>query len=176
MSKITTGKARFSFVNIFKPRSFEGGPEKFSLVLLIPKADAAGVAKIKAAIEEAKADGKTRLWNNKIPAKLWDPLRDGDAEKDSPEFKGHYFLNAKSNNQPGIVDRNKQEILDSTEVYSGCYGRAVLSFFPYASNGSFGVGVGLEHVQKLADGDSLGGKSRVEDEFGDPYEDEDSVF
>ena len=47
MGKITTGKVRLSYTNLFKPRAFaEGGEEKYSVVLLIPKTDKAQVQKI----------------------------------------------------------------------------------------------------------------------------------
>ena len=51
-TKVITGKVRFSYVNIFKSRSFQTGQdEKFSICLLIPKKDKETIRKIKAAIE-----------------------------------------------------------------------------------------------------------------------------
>jgi len=70
------------------------------------------------------------------------------------------------------VDKNVQPILDSTEVYSGCYGRASITFYPFNTNGNRGIACGLQNLQKLADGESLGGRSRAEDDF-EAYDDDD---
>jgi len=178
VTKVITGKVRFSYVNVFKSRSFQPGQEeKFSICLLIPKSDKATLTKIKAAIEAAKKQGIADKWGGKLPAGLKLPLRDGDAERaeEAEEYVGMYFLNANSNQKPGIIDNFRNEILDPTEVYSGCYGRASINFFPYNSNGSKGVAVGLNNVQKLTDGDPLGGaRQSAEDDFADDYEGDDT--
>lgn len=177
VTKVITGKVRFSYVNIFKSRSFQPGQEeKFSICLLIPKSDKETLTKIKAAIEAAKKQGIADKWGGKLPAGLKMPLRDGDAERaeEAEEYEGMYFLNANSNQKPGIIDAFKNEILDPTEVYSGCYGRASINFFPYNSNGSKGIAVGLNNIQKLSDGEPLGGARRsAEDDFGNDYTDAD---
>lgn len=59
-TQITTGRVRFSYVNVFQPRAIEGGEEKFSVTLIIPKSDTKTVSKIKAAIEAAKANYTTK--------------------------------------------------------------------------------------------------------------------
>ena len=89
-----------------------------------------------------------------------------------------FFLNANSTQKPGIVDRDLNEILDPDEVYSGCWGRASINFFPYNSNGNKGVGVGLNNIQKLKDGERLGGaRASAEDDFGgDDFEDDEEDF
>lgn len=165
-TKVITGKVRLSYAHIFKPVALsEGQDEKYSACLLIPKNDKATLGKIKKAVDAAKEQGKS-LWGGKIPAGLKTPLRDGDEERsDQPEFQGHYFLNANSKMAPGVVDQNVQPVLDSTEVYSGCYIRASINFFPYSHAGNRGIGCGLNNIQKIADGDFLGGRSRAEDDF-----------
>ena len=55
--------------------------------------------------------------------------------------------------------------MDATEVYSGCYGRLTLNFYAYNANGNKGVAAGLGNVQKLEDGEPLGGFTRAEDDF-----------
>lgn len=170
-TKVVTGKVRFSYVNIFKARSFQQGQEeKYSICLLIDKKDKATLNKIKTAIEAAKEQGKADKWGGKIPANLKMPLRDGDAERaeEAPEYEGMFFLNANSNQKPGIVDADLNEILDPTEVYSGCYGRASINFFPFNSNGNKGIAVGLNNIQKLEDGEPLGGvRASAEEDFAD---------
>jgi len=175
VTKVITGKVRFSYVNVFKARSFQPGQEeKYSICLLIPKSDKDTLTKIKAAVEAAKKDGIANKWGGKLPANLKLPLRDGaERSEEAEEYEGMYFLNANSNQKPGVIDNFRNEILDSTEVYSGCYGRASINFFAYNSNGSKGVAVGLNNIQKLSDGESLGGaRQSAEDDFGDDYEDD----
>ena len=179
-SKVITNKVRFSYVNIFRSRAFrEGQDAKFSICLLIPKEDKAGLAKIQRAIDEAVQEGISSKWGGKQPKNLHLPLRDGDLEKadEAPEYKGMMFLNANSNSKPGIVDKDLNEILDPDEVYSGCWGRASINFFPYDSNGNRGVGVGLNNIQKLKDGERLGAaRAAAEDDFGDGFEDDEEDF
>lgn len=173
-TKVVTGKVRFSYVNIFKSRSFNGGDEKFSVCLLINKEDKVTLKKINAAIEAAIQEGISSKWNGKKPANLKLPLRDGDIDREDDEAcVGMYFLNANSNQKPGIVDKDLVEILDPDEVYSGCYGRASINFYPFNVNGNRGVGVGLNNIQKLSEGERLGGsRASAEDDFSDDFEDE----
>ena len=68
-TKIVTGKARFSYVNVFEPTSMDEGQEKkYNLSVLIPKSDKATLAKIHAAIEEATQQGLTSKFGGKKPA------------------------------------------------------------------------------------------------------------
>ena len=181
-TKVITGKVRFSYVNIFKSRVFQAGQDaKFSICLLIPKEDKATIKKINAAIQEAIEEGISSKWGGKKPANLKLPLRDGDDERadEAEEYVGMYFLNANSNQKPGIVDKDLNAILDPDEVYSGCWGRASLNFYAFNSNGNKGVGVGLNNIQKLKDDERLGGaRASAEDDFGgeDFEDDEDDDF
>lgn len=176
-TKCVTGKVRFSYVNIFKSRSFREGQEaKYSICLLVPKDDKKTVAKIRAAIEEAVQEGISSKWGGKKPKNLRLPLRDGDEERaeEAAEYEGMYFMNANSNTKPGIVDKDRNKILDPGEVYSGCWGRASVNFFAYDSNGNRGIGCWLNNIQKLKDGERLGAaRASAESDFGDGFNDDD---
>lgn len=176
-TKVVTGKVRFSYVNIFKSRAFQADQDaKFSICLLIPKEDKATLKKIKAAVDEAIQEGISSKWNGKKPANVKLPLRDGDEERadEAPEYEGMMFLNANSTQKPGIVDKDLNEILDPDEVYSGCWGRASINFYPFSVNGNKGIGVGLNNVQKLKDGEHLGAaRESAESDFDDDFEDDD---
>ena len=149
---------------------------KYSVCLLIPKSDKATLKKINAAIEAAKQAGAS-LWGGKVPNNLKTPLRDGDDERpDQPEYENCYFINASSKTAPGVVDKDVQPILDSTEIYSGCYARASVNFYPFSKAGNKGIACGLNNVQKIADGDYLGGRSRAEDDFDAIEDDDDEDF
>jgi len=171
-TKTITGKVRLSYVNVFKPRAQEEGQEpKYSVYVLIPKSDKDTVAKVKAAIEAAKANGADQ-WGGKVPANLKMPLRDGDTERDSPEYKGHWFVNANSKQKPGVVltERDIEGKLvpaSESDVYSGCYARVALNFFAYNQKGNRGIGAGLQSVQKIADGEPLSGRASPDADFND---------
>lgn len=175
-TKVITGKCRLSYAHIFTPKAINGeGPEKYSASVIIPKSDTVTLKKISDAINAAIQDGITSKWGGKKPRNLKTPLRDGDEEhSDDPAYKGCMFLNANSNRKPGVVDINRQPLYDDEDVYSGCYCRFSLGFFPFAVSGNAGVAVGLNNIQKICDGERLGGAASAEDDFSDDYKDPDA--
>lgn len=176
-TKVVTGKVRLSYVHLFEPYSNNPSQdEKYSTVLLIPKSDKKTLAALKAAQEAAAENGKAKVFGGSIPKNLKLTLHDGDEDADlerNPEYAGHMFMSVSSKTQPGVVDKSVNPILDSKEIYSGCYARVSINAFPYSQQGNKGVSFGLNHVQKLADGDFLGGRSRAEDDFESVEDDED---
>ena len=173
-TKVVTGIVRLSYANIWQAKSINGGAPKFSTSVLIPKSDTATVQKIKAAIQAAYDEGESKLKGNgkSVPtlATLKTPLRDGDVERpDDEAYAGHWFINANSNTAPGVVDINRQPIMDTSEIYSGVYARVSLSLYAFNSNGNRGIACGLQNIQKIRDGESLGGKANAEDDFNDNF-------
>ncbi len=169
-TRVVTGpRTRFSYCHIWEPKSINGGDPKYSISLIIPKDDAETVKKINAAIGAAYRDGEAKLkGKGSLPqlAALKTPLRDGDLDRpDDPAYAGCWFINANSDRAPGIVDAAAQPILDRSEVYSGCYGRASITFFAFNTNGNRGIACGLNNIQKLRDGEPLGGHISAEQEF-----------
>ena len=170
-TKVITGlNTRWSYANVWEAKSINGGKPKFSVSLIIPKDDTATVNKIKAAIQSAYEEGQSKLKGSgkTVPALsvLKTPLRDGDLERpDDEAYAGCYFINANSASAPGIVDADRQPVIDRSEVYSGVYGRASINFYAFNSNGNKGIACGLNNLQKIKDGEPLGGKSRAEDDF-----------
>lgn len=177
-TKVITGvNTRWSYVNAWEPKSINGGVPKYSVSLIIPKSDTKTIEKIQAAIQAAYDEGQGKLKGNgkSVPALsvLKTPLRDGDAERpDDEAYADSYFINANSGTAPGIVDADRQPILDRSEVYSGVYGRASINFYAFNSNGNKGIACGLNNLQKIKDGEPLGGKSRAEDDFDTEEEDD----
>ena len=157
--------ARLSYCNLFEPKAINDGDEKYSVSLIIPKSDTKTIAKIEAAIKAAAQAGVAKL-GGKVPANLKSPLRDGDTEReDDPAYENSYFINANSKQAPQVVDRALNKILDQTEVYSGCYGNVSVNFYAFAVPGNKGIAAGLGNVQKVRDGEPLGGRTRAEDDF-----------
>lgn len=177
-TKVITGvNTRWSYVNAWEAKSINGGAPKFSVSLIIPKSDTKTIEKIQAAIQAAYEEGQGKLKGNgkSVPALsvLKTPLRDGDAERpDDEAYVDAYFINANSATAPGIVDADRNPILDRSEVYSGVYGRASINFYAFNSNGNKGIACGLNNLQKIRDGEPLGGKSRAEDDFASEEEDD----
>lgn len=181
-TKVITGpKTRWSYANVWNPKSINGSTPKYSVSLIVPKSDTKTVNKIKAAIKEAYEEGLSKLKGNSKSAPalsiLKTPLRDGDLERpDDPVYKNAYFINANATMAPGIVDKDRQEIIDHSEVYSGVYGRASITFYAFNSNGNKGIACGLNNLQKIADGEPLGSRKRAEDDFADLDDEDDDDF
>ena len=172
-TKVITGIVRLSYANVWEAVSINGGTPKYSVSLIIDKKDTKTVAAINAAIDAAIKEGAAKF-GGKVPNKaaLKLPLRDGDLERDDEAYKGSYFINANSTSAPQIVDRSVQPILDRSEVYSGCYARVSINFYAFNSNGNRGVACGLGNIQKVRDGEPLGGKSSAADDFATDLDDD----
>ena len=182
-TKVITGKHTvMSYLNVNEAKTPMGdGTPKFSVSLIIPKSDTVTIAKIRAAIEAAYEEGQSKLKGSSkfVPAleDIKTPLRDGDKERKGDEaYAGSYFVNANSTTKPGVVDADRNPILDSSELYSGIIGRASINFYAFNSNGNRGIACGLNNIQKLADGTPLGGHSRAEDDFADLDDEDDEDF
>ena len=176
-TKVITGiKTRWSYANVWQAKSINGGTPKYSVSRIIPKSDTKTVTAVKNAIQAAYEEGQSKLKGSSksVPAltAIKTPLRDGDAERpDDEAYKDSYFINANSATAPGIVDAARNPIIEHSEVYSGVYGRASINFYAFNSNGNRGIACGLNNLQKISDGDPLGGKTRAEDDFADEDED-----
>lgn len=176
--KVVTGPdTRWSYVNAWEPKSINGGTPKYSVSLIIPKSDKKTIEKIKAAIEAAYREGEGKLKGNgrTVPplATLKTPLRDGDVERPGdPAYANAYFMNANNSSAPGIVDADRQPILERSEIYSGVFGRASVNLYAFNTNGNKGIACSLNHLQKIRDGAHLGGKSNAEDDFATEDDDD----
>lgn len=177
MKVITGPDTRWSYANVWEPKSINGGTPKYSVSLIIPKSDTKTIAKIEAAIEAAYKEGEAKLKGNgkSVPALsvIKTPLRDGDMERpDDPAYANAYFVNANATSAPGIVDADRNPILTRSEVYSGVYGRASISFYAFNSSGNKGIACGLNNLQKIRDGEPLGGKASAESDFASDEDDD----
>ena len=156
---------RLSYVNVFKPYSNNPDlPAKYSTTILLPKSDLASKQRLDAAIQAAAQKGLNEKWNGVMPPVVANPIHDGDGVKQDgtpfgDECKGCWVFTTSSNadRQPQIVDQNVQPILDQSQIYSGVYANVAINVFPYMHTGKKGVGFGLTHIQKVRDGEVLGG-------------------
>lgn len=169
----TTPPVRVSFPTLFTPRAFQPGQDaKFSIVLMLDKTDQSHMAFIKElhkdmqqALAEKWPDQATRP-RNPLVGHTRSPIKDGDktlnnqgvllSEK-NPEYAGHYIVRANTTNRPLVVNRNLQDVMDSAELYGGCFCKVNINVYTYNSSANKGVTCGLNGVQKWADGESFGG-------------------
>jgi len=174
-TKVVTSPVRLSYAHLLEAQSISGGTPKYSVSLIIPKSDKKLVEAINSAIDAAIEEGKAKF-GGKMPNKntLKLPLRDGDTDRPDDEvYADAYFVNANSITPPEIVDKSLNPILDRSEIYSGMYARVSINFYAFNSNGNRGIACGLGNVQKIKDGEPLGGKTSAADDFGSDYEEED---
>ena len=174
-TKVVTGIVRLSYANVHEPKSINGGAEKYSVSLIVPKSDAKTIEAINKAVDAAIEEGRGKF-GGKIPNKavLKLPLRDGDIDRpDDEAYAGSYFVNANSNSAPEIVDKSLNPIMSRSEVYSGVYARVSINFYAFNSNGNRGVACGLGNIQKVQDGEPLGGRTSAADDFASDYDGDD---
>lgn len=172
--KMVTPPFRASYPNLFKPKLNKlNNKQEYSVVALFKKGE--DLKALRKAIEDVATEkfGPKAKW----PKTLRMPLRD-QAEKAKEDEgtgqmvlpdgheEGAFFLNLKSNLPPSIVNQQKDDIIDTAEIYPGVWLRAQVNVYAYDQAGNKGVSVGLVHIQKVKDGESLGGgRGHVKDAF-----------
>lgn len=183
-TKIKVVMARLSFPYLFAPRTDgDSADGKYQCCLLIDQKDTAFKEAYDKALEAAIANGIKSKWGGKKPKNLQLPLRDGEErEDDYPEFEGKWFINPKAKRKPDtcVVVNGGQlaKTDDEEEFYAGCYVVALISFFPYDSNGNKGVACGLEGIIKVKDGERFDGGVSIQtaladDDFSEFADDDD---
>lgn len=168
-TKVITNKVRFSFVNVHKPRRNERSDvEKYSVTILVPKSDEDCMNRIWDAEDAAarkKFPGKPDAFYERLATIIYDG--DGfrpNGEAFGPECKGHWVFTASSVDAPGIVDENAAPLME--QIKSGDYGRVSINFYGYDTAGNRGVTAGLNNIQLLERGESLGGRTDAATDFG----------
>nr|DAS55675.1 MAG TPA: DNA helix destabilizing protein [Caudoviricetes sp.] len=166
-TKVVFGPCRLSFTHVFNKYSPNGeGEGKYMTNVLIPKSEKKTIKALDQAIEAAKKAGVVSKWGGKEPKKLDMPLRDGD-DKEDDVYQDHFYINAKCNTRPGVVDKNKNPIVDEEEMYSGVWAFVSVTFYAYDVSGNRGVACGLNNLMKFKDDDHLGGRVSADSDFAD---------
>lgn len=171
-TKVVFGPVRLSYTHVFNKYVPDGDASngKYKTNVLIPKNEKETIKAIQQAIETAKKAGIVSKWGGKEPKKLDMPLRDGDTDKENDNdgiYADHYYVNAKCNTRPGIVDKHKAPIVDEDEIYSGVWAIMSVTFYAYDVNGNRGVACGLNNIMKFKDDDRLGGRASADSDFAD---------
>jgi len=176
-SNYVTAEVTFSYVKLFTPQPDDEGKLKYSVCILLDKKNKGEMLRWGDAVEAAIQIGITKgmfTANQRSILKL--PIRDGDEElatevKKGLEYKGRVFVNANtphekkdgSINPPPSITKPLNgvavPITDPLEFFSGCTGRAIISFFPYKSpKGARGVAVAINGAYKTGEGPRLDGR------------------
>lgn len=171
---VTINDVRFSYCNLFQPKAPFNNPQgepKYSVTVLVPKTNTAAKAVIDNAIAQAIDAGVSSKWNGVRPPQPAICVHDGDGPRPSDgsafgeECKGCWVFTASTKQPPFVVDEYVQNIIDPTKVYSGMWGNANVTFFAYNNAGKKGIGCGLNGVQKIRDGEALGGQITAQEAF-----------
>ena len=168
-TKIMTNEVRFSYAHLTEAVSVNGGEPRYSASIIIPKSDTETYEVMQKAIENAVQAGIEKFRKSFKNAKTHFPIHDGDTEKpEDSAYADSWYVNVSNKQAPGIVGPDRKAIEDDTEIYSGMYGRVTINFYPYSVSGT-GISASLQNVQKLRDGEPLGGvKASASDDFGAP--------
>lgn len=170
---------RISFANIWEPKSVNGSEPKYSVSCIIPKSDTKTIGEINAAIEEAKELARVKRWGGTVPTgkNFKMPLHDGDEERPNDgNYKGTYYINAISKDQPQVVDRKVKPIMDPLECTSGDYCYVSINFYGFNAGVNKGIAAGLGNIQKIKTGEHFGGRTSAAMDFTalddeNPFED-----
>jgi hypothetical protein len=167
---------RLSFAqSLFKPRSVSGGAEKYGCTLIFEKnvdrrlLDAA----VRFCIVETWGEkGLQRAKDGLIKSPFLDGAGKEGRNKETGEFQPGmgpdvFFIrpSATVDYPPIVLYRSPNIPATEEEVYSGCYGFAVLNAFAWNNSQSGdGVSFGIKMFQKKSDGERLGGGGPINPE------------
>lgn len=178
--KIQTGLCRLSYAYVFEPRPNDDPTQKakYSASIIIPKTEKRTLAAIKEAVSKLRQDPEARgIWGGSDRG-IHEPLHDSDTDElkcDDEAYKNTYFMNASSTRKPKLFSKDRTEIIDPEELYSGCWCQFQINLFCYSNSGSKGIGVGLTAIRKIKDGDALGGVVVSADSWDDDLIDDDDL-
>jgi hypothetical protein len=165
-----------SFLNLQKPRAIvDGGEPRFSLTLIFDKA-AQARPEFRALQQGIDAALKER-WPGKLPVGLMSPFHDGaeKAEKYDGYKPGDIFISPWTKDKPPVVNAQRQDLLDFSEVWAGWIARAHVRPFSYDRAGKRGCSFFLDDVQFLRPGKRLDGRKHPSESYPDDDEGEELV-
>lgn len=183
--KFTTPPGVLSYPNLFAPRPNRlkpDAPAKFGCVVVFDAeaqatkewkdlvAEVKRLALEKFGIEQKQPDGSTKRI---LPRTAKNPIKRGEdkltqaGDRVDGYGDGTLFFSATSTRRPAVVGL-EFEPLQAADLYPGCLVRISVAPFAYDAEGSKGIAMGLRNVQKVGDGERLGGSSNPEEDFGAP--------
>ena len=148
------------YPSLFEMSSYKEGKASYNCTFLIPKS--ADITPIR----DACKFSLFIRWGQGIPMQNihW-PIHNGDSKAidengnvDKTNFYyNNWYMRATSQFSVPMVNAYNEEITDEDEIYGGCIVRAYCQFYAWEYMGKRGVSAGLRAVQKIEDGDPIGG-------------------
>jgi hypothetical protein len=170
----SSGVVRLAFIALEKPKKQPSKETlKYEVTALIPKDNIEELNKFKrAAVAAIKA--KWGADRSKWPPNLqaidmrtflsvtgkdgW-PFRDGDYQVDTKSgkpydgFPGHVSIKISNERKVGVFNRDRSEVFDFSEFYSGMYAQVIGVAYAWDNSGNRGVSFSLAGVRKVKDGE-----------------------
>ena len=160
---VRTGEVKLSFPRLFElDPTAEFNKDKYSTSIIITEEEKEFLEKVVVKNTYYDAVKTYQKWGGAQPKNFQMPtfklLSLEEKEMFYPASQGTYYsLIAKTNEKPQLVDLQTKPLQDKNELYSGVIVRLSLSAYPWAYGGKTGVSFSLGVVQKLADGQRIGG-------------------
>lgn len=165
-------RGRLIWARLFEAEAMEEGNDPSVSCAILYKADQ-NIKAIRKGIAGAVADMNS--WKGKLPRKANVCLIDDDREIEELSENYDYIepgdvilklRRYEKHGLPQFWDQNVEPIESPTELYSGCYVVADVEFFGWERKSSAGVSCRLNGLQKVREGEPLGGgKANTEDSF-----------
>lgn len=192
VKRAKTGEVRFTFCHLAEPYAFdETQQKKYSVNILIDKKDSETLRAIEFNYKQALVRGVEQFGQSfqrkatpleRAPGTNKGLLIDCDEDdryNENSDYKGKWMLALKSKNAPDVLIRKPgmKALIKLTpdqikeDVYSGCFGKVTLNFYPYNKIAT-GIAGGLGNVFKTRDGDFLGGRVSGATDFADELDQE----
>lgn len=174
--KIKLNNVRLSFPALFEAKSFKGSEAKFGAAFILDKEKHADTIKT---ISDACDKLAKEKFGGKVPKKCIMCLHDGEEKEDIDGYgEDVMFITSSNRKRPQVIDRSRSPIVEEDDiVYAGCYVNALVSLWVQDNDFGKRVNAQLTAVQYVKDGESFGEPPvKVEDEFEDLSEDEESVL
>ena len=152
-----TGMGRINYPFLIKPH--KPTPEAravYSISYIFPKDDIEAKEILDEAIKDAEAKGLKKFGPGFTDVRY--PIKDGDVKGDE-SYQNQWYIDPTNAKKVTILDENCDP-LDPEDIYSGCYARCVIQFYPYyhrKDDGTInkGISASLQSIQFLADGEPL---------------------
>jgi len=178
MTSLITPQGLLAFVNLYVPRPPAPNAEpRYSCVLIFdqeaqedPRYMALKKA-VMACLEDTFGAAKAR--DTKFLKSIRLPFRDAGEKVYAGFEKGRIYIQPWTKDKPGVVDRNKSDILVPGDVWAGQLARAAVRPFGYDTSGNKGVALNLAHVQIVNPSmPRLDGRKTAKDTFDDDLADD----
>lgn len=170
---VQTPVGLLSFPHLFTPKPRSQGGEAVHSASLIFDEDAQKDPKflaLKQEIRDAIAEkwGDAKAKDHAFIKSLHMPIRDAAEKAYDGYGDGKVFISPWTKIKPGVIDRNKKDIIAPADVWAGQLARFFVTAFAWENSGKRGVSLQLEHVQIVkADMPRLDGRKSASQAFDD---------